>query len=124
MPPPRRSLYISSNFDAILADATAWGSYTNFIVGFTSVYTPMAILDNLQQTQFVALGLGVILNVVILVLLFLSILLIYSLLMINVSTRQFEMGVFRMLGQRRAGVVQLLLIQVCHIFSQLKCLLF
>jgi len=79
----------------------------------------MHLLNSVRNTEFVALGLGVILNVIILVLLFLSVLLVYSLLMINVATRQFEMGVFRMLGQRRTGIVQLLLIQV-YIFIYFK----
>jgi hypothetical protein len=111
LPPPRTNVYLTSDFDALQKGATQWGSEVGYIVGYGHVWTPMPLLDELQDTQFVALGLGVILNVVILVLLFLSMLLIYSLLMINVDTRTFEMAVFRMLGQRRSGVVHLLLFQ-------------
>jgi ABC-type lipoprotein release transport system permease subunit len=111
LPPPRTSVYLTSNFDELQKGATEWGSEVGFTVGYGRVSTPMPLLSELQQTQFVSLGLGVILNVVILVLLFLSMLLIYSLLMINVDTRTFEMAVFRMLGQRRSGVVWLLLVQ-------------
>jgi hypothetical protein len=111
LPPPRTNVYLTSDFDALQKGATQWGSEVGYIVGYGHVWTPMPLLDELQDTQFVALGLGVILNVVILVLLFLSMLLIYSLLMINVDTRTFEMAVFRMLGQRRSGIVHLLLFQ-------------
>jgi ABC-type lipoprotein release transport system permease subunit len=111
LPPPRTNVYLTSDFDALQKGATEWGSEVGYLVGYGRVWTPMPLLDELQDTQFVALGLGVILNVVILVLLFLSMLLIYSLLMINVDTRTFEMAVFRMLGQRRSGVVHLLLFQ-------------
>lgn len=111
LPPPRTSVYLTSNFDELQKGATEWGSEVGFTVGYGRIETPMPLLDELQATQFVSLGLGVILNVVILVLLFLSMLLIYSLLMINVDTRTFEMAVFRMLGQRRSGVVWLLLFQ-------------
>ena len=50
-------------------------------------------------------------NIIIIILLFLSILLIYSLLMINVDTRTFEVGVLRMIGSKRSGIVELMLLQ-------------
>lgn len=48
--------------------------------------------------------LGLVLNIIIFVLLFLSILLIYSLLMVNVDTMTFELGVIRMLGIYRSFI--------------------
>jgi hypothetical protein len=61
----------------------------------------MPVTDSLNGTQYFSLFLGLILNVVILILLLLSTMLIYSLLMVNVETRTFEMGVYRLVGTTR-----------------------
>ena len=42
----------------------------------------------------------------------LSIMLIYSLLMVSVETRTFELGILRMLGMSRAGVLSIVASQV------------
>jgi ABC-type antimicrobial peptide transport system permease subunit len=80
-------------------------------LNFAAIFTAMPLLESLETTQFYALYLGLVLNIITFVLLFLSVLLIYSLLMISVETRQHEMGVLRMVGARRHTVVALLLMQ-------------
>jgi len=60
------------------------------------MWTEVPVLDALDETRFFSLFLGLILNVVIVILLGLSVLLIYSLLMVNVETRTFELGVMRL----------------------------
>jgi ABC-type antimicrobial peptide transport system permease subunit len=70
-------------------------------LGFSELLTDMPVTDSLNVTQYFSLFLGLILNVVILILLLLSTMLIYSLLMVNVETRTFEMGVYRLVGATR-----------------------
>lgn len=70
-------------------------------LGFSELVTDMPVTDSLNVTQYFSLFLGLILNVVILILLLLSTMLIYSLLMVNVETRTFEMGVYRLVGATR-----------------------
>lgn len=65
----------------------------------------------MNRTKFFALFLGLIISIIITILTVLSIILIYSLLMINVENRTFELGVLRMLGINRAGLVSLVLMQ-------------
>ena len=48
---------------------------------------------------------------IIFILLFISTLLIYSLLITNVETRTFEVGIFRMFGMKRTEVISLLMFQ-------------
>lgn len=86
------------------------------------------IVESLRTSRFFALFLGLILNIIIFVLTGLSVLLIYSLLMVNVETRTFEvrcmgcvrdvtrsqavqMGVMRMIGVTRIGILELLFLQ-------------
>ena len=55
--------------------------------------------------------LGIILNMIIFILLLLSIVLLYSLLLVSVETKTFEMGIIRMLGLNKIGVILLILVQ-------------
>lgn len=55
--------------------------------------------------------LGLVINVVIFILLFICIVLIYSLLVTNVESRTFEIGIIRMVGATRLEVIGLLLFQ-------------
>src|SRR3990167_10086710 len=52
-----------------------------------------------------------IMHIIIFILLFLSILLIYSLLMVSVESKTYEIGILRMIGMSRLGIVELLIIQ-------------
>lgn len=54
---------------------------------------------------------GLIFNIIILLFVVISILLIYSLLMISVETRTFEIGVMRMVGLTKLGIVVMILLQ-------------
>jgi ABC-type antimicrobial peptide transport system permease subunit len=81
-------------------------------IGFNQISVTLVVLDKLAYSEVISLFLGLILNVIVFILLFLSIILVYSLLMINVDIKTFEMGVMRMVGITRRGLIQLLLFQV------------
>jgi ABC-type antimicrobial peptide transport system permease subunit len=61
--------------------------------------------------SFFSLFLGLILNIIVVFIFFLSVLLIYSLLMVSVEARTFELGVLRMVGMTRARLAGLVLTQ-------------
>lgn len=54
---------------------------------------------------------GLIFDIIIMLFVILSILLIYSLLMISVETKTFEIGVMRMVGLSKTGLITLIIIQ-------------
>lgn len=110
-PPPRLAHYSASNFDDTLRTVTAWGSRLTYRLGFQLLDCKFPILENLQVYSVFSLFLNLILNIIIITMLGLSILLVYSLLMVNVETKTFEMGMFRMLGSTRVRIVQLLIFQ-------------
>lgn len=55
--------------------------------------------------------LGLIFDIIILLFIILSVLLIYSLLMISVEAKSFEFGVMRMTGLSKSGIVTMIVIQ-------------
>ena len=65
----------------------------------------------MQVAQFIQLFLGLTLNLFILILVVLSVVLIYSLLLVSVETRQLEMGILRTMGVNHRLIVQLVFSQ-------------
>jgi ABC-type antimicrobial peptide transport system permease subunit len=57
------------------------------------------------------LMLGLVFDIIILLFIILSVLLIYSLLMINVESKSFEFGVMRMVGLSKGGIINMVLLQ-------------
>jgi ABC-type antimicrobial peptide transport system permease subunit len=57
------------------------------------------------------LMLGLIFDIIILLFIILSVLLIYSLLMIQVESKSFEFGVMRMVGLSKFGIINMILLQ-------------
>lgn len=110
-PESRLATYTWSNYDTVQEGVIAWAARLVYILGFNQVAVDLELLDNLRSRRFVSLYLGLILNILLIVLSALSAILIYSLLMINVQGRQFELAVRRMLGTPRIGVVFLLVLQ-------------
>lgn len=109
--PPRIDIYLSSKYSVVHDRLIAFSNRILFKLGFAQVFVDMPVLRGLGGTEMVALFLGLILNVIIFILLFLSVVLIYSLLMISVETRTFEMGILRMIGMARPSLISLLLVQ-------------
>lgn len=110
-PSKRMPFYSQNSYDNVQRSVTNFGSEFSYLIGFDQVSVDYPVLRYMNGTRFFSLFLGLILNMVIVVISMLSIVLIYSLLMINVETRQFEMGVLRMLGMRQIDLVQLILMQ-------------
>lgn len=111
IPPSRTDAYNNNNYDTTQKVITGIASDIFYLLGFDQIATSMPILGYMYGIRFMGLFLGLILNMIITVLTLLSIVLIYSLLMINVETKKFEMGVLRMLGVKRVGIIQLVLMQ-------------
>lgn len=55
--------------------------------------------------------LGLIFDIIIMLFIILSVLLIYSLLMISVESKTFEFGVMRMVGLNQTGIVSMIVVQ-------------
>jgi ABC-type antimicrobial peptide transport system permease subunit len=70
----------------------------------------MDVLKRMQSYSNAILMLGLIFDIIILLFIILSVLLIYSLLMINVESKTFEFGVMRMVGLSKTGIINMVLL--------------
>jgi len=80
-------------------------------LGYEDVTAKIGLLEELMRLQIFSLFLGLIVSIVMTSLAGLLTLLIYSLLIVSVETRAFDLGVMRMVGMTRGGVVRLLITQ-------------
>lgn len=70
----------------------------------------MFLLQELQVFNYSVLLVGLVFNVILLVFIVISVLLIYSLLMIGVETKTMETGIMRMLGTDKVGLITMVAI--------------
>jgi ABC-type antimicrobial peptide transport system permease subunit len=71
----------------------------------------MDVLEKMQILSSAILFLGLIFDIIILLFVILSILLIYSLLMISVESKTFDFGVMRMVGLSKGGIITMIMLQ-------------
>jgi ABC-type antimicrobial peptide transport system permease subunit len=69
------------------------------------------VLKEMQKFNLGILFFNLIFNIVILIFLIISVLLIYSLLMIGIETKTLETGIMRMVGVSKRGLVQMIFVQ-------------
>ena len=111
LPPGRAGAYRSSDLAGIKRDVSGFISELLARVGWKDISTTMPVLDGVSGYEFFSLFLGLLLNIIVLFIFALSVLLIYSLLMVSVESRTFELGILRMVGMTRPRLVGLLLTQ-------------
>eukprot|EP01080_Neovahlkampfia_damariscottae_P004723 gene4723-8307_t len=109
--PDRLEAYNSPYYQDTQNKVAKFGSRILYFLGYTQVNAEYRILKYLSNTQLINLFTGLIMNLVIAIVSILSVLLVYSLLLVNVENRTFELGVLRMLGMSKHGVVSLVLLQ-------------
>lgn len=110
LPPSRRSaVYNQRDYDAIQTDLIAFAALVFAQIGFNQVAIDTPILTYLFGVRFFSLFLGLIVSLILIALAFLSIVLIYSLLTVNIETRTFEMGLQRMIGFTKQNLTGLVL---------------
>ncbi len=111
IPPERVDAYLQSDTDKLQRSIVQFASSSLYFVGFTESNAKLPLVSSLRPLKFFALFFGLILSVILTILFILSFMLIYSLLMISIETRTFELGVHRMTGLTTWGIVNMLIIQ-------------
>ena len=82
----------------------------------------------MQITSYATLMIGLIFDIMLILFVAISVLLIYSLLMINIETKTFEIGIMRLTGLSSGGFIAMVTIQAVmfvlpSIISALACVL-
>lgn len=111
LPNPRIDWYTSTDFDALQKRIVMHINSFVQSIGFYPVNSQMIILKEMEVFNYSVLLLGLVFNIIILVFIVISVLLIYSLLMIGVETKTMETGIMRMLGTNKGGLITMVAIQ-------------
>jgi ABC-type antimicrobial peptide transport system permease subunit len=107
----RNSILLQDDYVSIQDDVVQYSGRVLSSIGAIWLDVQNPILQYLRGQRFTTLYLGMVMDILIAILLGLSSVLIYSLMMINVQGRQFELAVRRMLGATKVQVIALLGVQ-------------
>jgi ABC-type antimicrobial peptide transport system permease subunit len=114
---PRTDSYLTSNFQDLQFKGV---SYANKIIenlgGSDHLSVNLPSINKMEPLFYGAIFLGLILDVIIIILFILSLILIHSLLTITTETSSFEIGILRLIGTTKLGVIKLIILQ-CFSFS-------
>ena len=111
LPSPRIDYYKSSNYYDIQKGVTGYANEIIEALGFFPVRMDLDVLKQMETFSQAILFLGLIFDIIILLFVILSVLLIYSLLMISVESKTFEFGVMRMVGLSKTGIINMIILQ-------------
>jgi len=112
---PRYSCYSDTDFKNTAMKVVSWSSQLSLAIGYNQIVSSLPVLNALSDLSILNQFLGLIINIIAFLLSALSIFLIYSLLMVSVETKTFELGVLRMVGMTRKGLIQLILVIIDEI---------
>ncbi|KAM9977271.1 hypothetical protein ACTFIR_011130 [Dictyostelium discoideum] len=107
-PSPRLSMYYGTDLDKTLQRVNEVASKLIYKIGVGRVDISTPVMTELYKSNEVSSNLGQLLNLIVFVFLLLSILLIYTTLMIDVDSMTFNNGVFRMLGAKFSFIIELI----------------
>jgi len=108
LPSPRIKYYQSSDYTAIQSEVVRYAADVVGALGFYPVRVSLDVLKAMEIFSQAILFLGLIFDMIILLFIALSVLLIYSLLMISVESKTFEFGVMRMQGLNKSGLIYMI----------------
>lgn len=111
LPSPRYEWYSSDSIDNIQYYVTRYVNKFIGDVGFYPVTAKMPILVEMTTYNVAILLFNLIFRVVISIFILISIMLIYSLLMIGIDTKTLEMGILRMVGISKIGLTLMIFLQ-------------
>jgi len=77
----------------------------------TQLRVSMGLLETMKLSSTASLLLGLLFGIIVILFVVISILLIYSLLMISVETKTFQNGVLRLIGLNKTNCISMILIQ-------------
>lgn len=132
MPKPRVQHYESPNYSEIRRRVIEEMVKLENDIGLFPVLLETMVLTDIRMYSINILFLGLIFDLVTLLFAGISILLIYSLLMISIETKSFEIGVMRMVGLKKSNLIIMVLIQsvlfvvpsmICGFLCSVPCLL-
>ena len=111
LPLPRYEWYQYSNYQTIQDKVTAQTNQLMASLGFYDFRSMLELLQYMKLSQVASLMLGLLFGVIVVLFIVISVLLIYSLLMISVESKSFETSVLRLVGMSKVNCVAMILMQ-------------
>ena len=113
-PPNRINNYIVKDYNSLKKVIVDYGN--KLVINGDNVFSQFPIADEMRPLFFGSVFLGLMLNLSIILIFLLSVLLIYSLLMVTTETSSFDLGIIRLVGSSKYSVIVIIIIQ-CLTFS-------
>ena len=122
LPKPRVDYYSDENYQNIQNSVTKYAGEITETLGYFPVQGTYELLLYMQGFQYAVLLIGLVFNILIIMFVIISVLLIYSLLLITTETKTFEFGVMRLVGLSKTGFVTMIMLQA--VFFVIPSLIF
>ena len=110
LPQPRQSFY-QDQFSEMRKVITSKLLMLEEQLGYYPIQVTSGILDKLHTLEMGILVVSMIFSITKVVFSVIAILIIYSLLMVSIESKNFEMAVIRMVGFRQSGIIMLIMVQ-------------
>ena len=101
--------YMQANYDDSVGVLTNIASKISDTLGLFPFQMDLPVLEQLLFTKSSSMVLGMMMDIIIIVLFAMSVLLIYSMKLLNIEEKTFEFGILRMLGSTKRGIIYLIL---------------
>ena len=111
LPGDRTSYYRTSDIAAMRSSIFDYVNELTQKVGFYPLQSKTELLESMALYNFGLLFIGLVFDIVLILFVIISVLLIYSLLMITTETKTFDTGVMRLLGLTSYGFVAMIMTQ-------------
>ena len=116
-PKSRVNNYIESDYHKLLFKAVTYANtLTQTLNSIQHMQISMPLVSGMERYNYGSVLLNLILNIIIISLFSLSLILIYSLLVITTETNYFEFGILRLIGNTKKNIIILVILQ-CISFS-------
>ena len=113
LPEQRYDYYANPNYEEIKQNVLSELSKIDSALGFFSIMSNPNLLQELEPYSYAVMFIGLIFDLLLIIFIVVSILLIYSLLLISVETKTFEIGVMRLIGLTKGGFIAMIITQSC-----------
>jgi hypothetical protein len=112
LPPSNRlKSYLQPSWPNVQSTLVSFSSAVTEGVGIGALDPQLPLLGSLLAYKLVGMFFSLVISIITAVLIILLALLIYSLLLISVESRNFDVAVMRMIGTSRLGVCRLIIVQ-------------
>lgn len=110
-PEPRLDFYKDADFNKMMEKGLTEMTKIQNTLGYYPIQIATPLLGQLEQFNIAILFMGLVFSMILALFVIISVILIYGLLLVNVEQKSFEIGIKRMVGQSKFGLVKDVIIQ-------------